>query len=158
MKHIILSLSAAAALATSLAAALEFTPVADWTRLPPGKAQMGNMHGDVAVSAAGEVYVSVQDAEAGIQVYGPDGAYRRSLTGAPPDFHGFVIRRQPDGEFIYAARMRGQEALKMTLDGLVVQSFPASAIPPAFKKTTPRPGCRMCCSPASTSRPTATST
>ena len=131
-KSIPLTLAAAALLAVSTHAALEFTPVA-WNTLPAGKSQMGNMHGDVAVSAAGEVYVSVQDPEAGIQVYSPAGAHVRSLAGAPPDFHGFVIRRDAGGEFIYGARMRGQEALKLSLDGRVVQSFPASAIPDQYK-------------------------
>lgn len=127
-----LTVAAAALLAVTTHAALEFTAVA-WGSLPPGKTQMGNMHGDVAVSSAGEVYVSVQDNEAGIQVYSPSGAYVRSLAGAPPDFHGFVIRRDAGTEYIYGARMRGQEALKLTLDGRVVRSFHASAIPDRYK-------------------------
>lgn len=131
-RRIGLTLIAAAGLAVTANAALVFTPV-EWKTLPPGKTQMGNMHGDVAVSSAGEVYVSVQDPEAGIQVYSPAGTFVRSLAGAPPDFHGFVIRRDAGGEFIYGARMRGQEALKLTLDGRVVQSFPAAAIPDRYK-------------------------
>jgi hypothetical protein len=130
---------AAASIAT-VAAALEFTPAADWPRLPPGKTQIGNMHGDVAVSSAGEVYVSVQDPQGGIQVYADDGTYVRTIASAPPDFHGFVIRLQSDGEFIYAARMRGQEALKMTLTGSIVQTLPASAIPEEFKNRNAQTG------------------
>ncbi len=75
------------------------------------------MHGDIAVSSKGEVYVSVQDPAARLQVYAPDGAFLRNLTGAPSDFHGFVIRTQPDGEFLYGASLRGQTIVKMTLDG-----------------------------------------
>jgi hypothetical protein len=136
----ILTLAAAVILVTTAGAALQFTPVANWNRLPPGKTQMGNMHGDVAVSSAGEVYVSVQDPEAGLQVYSPAGAFLRSLPGAPPDLHGFVIRKHADGEYIYGARMRGQEALKMTLDGRIVLSLPASAIPAQFKNTNAQTG------------------
>jgi hypothetical protein len=94
---------------------------------------MGNQHGDVAVSSKGEVYVSVQDPQAGLQVYAPDGRFLRNVPNAPPDFHGFVIRRQADGEFIFGVRLREQTIVKMTLDGQVVMTIPASAIPDEFK-------------------------
>jgi hypothetical protein len=140
MKQTRIALVLVAASIATVAAALEFTPAADWPRLPPGKTQIGNMHGDVAVSSAGEVYVSVQDPQGGIQVYANDGTYVRTIASAPPDFHGFVIRLQSDGEFIYAARMRGQEALKMTLTGSIVQTLPASAIPEEFKNKNAQTG------------------
>jgi len=129
----------AAGVAT-LAAALDFAPVAGWPRLPQEKTQIGNMHGDVAVSSAGEVYVSVQDPQGGIQVYADDGSYLRTIASAPPDLHGFVIRLQSDGEYIYGARMRGQEALKMTLTGTVVQTLPASVVPDEFKNRNAQTG------------------
>ena len=53
--------------------------------------------------------------------------------GAPTDFHGFVIRKLDDGEFIYGPRLGGQEILKLTLDGKVVLRIPASTIPDKFK-------------------------
>ena len=140
MKTTMLSLAAVAALAATVAAAVEFTPVAAWPKLPPGKTQIGNMHGDVAVSSTGEVYVSVQDPAGGLQVYAEDGAFLRTITSAPPDLHGFVIRQQSDGEFIYGARMRGQEALKLTLSGTVVLTLPASAIPEEFKNKNAQTG------------------
>src|SRR5687768_18541940 len=117
MKKIVLTLVAAASLLTSAAAATDFTAVADWLKLPEGRANLGNMHGDVAVSSTGEVYVSVQDPAAGLQVYAPDGKFLRNVPNAPSDFHGFVIRTQADGEFIYGATMRGQTVVKMRLDG-----------------------------------------
>jgi hypothetical protein len=116
-----------------VAAADTFAPVADWLKLPEGRAQLGDLHGDIAVSSTGEVYVSVQDPQAGVQVYAPDGRFLRTVPNAPEDFHGFVIRRQPDGEFIYGARLRGQTVIKMTLDGTVVLTIPASSIPDDFK-------------------------
>jgi hypothetical protein len=79
------------------------------------------------------VYVSVEDQQAGLQVFAPDGHFLRIVPNAPADFHGFVIRRQPDGEFLYGARLRGSEVVKMTLDGTVVLTIPASAIPDEFK-------------------------
>jgi hypothetical protein len=117
----------------TLLAAVEYKPVADWLKLPEGRPQMGNQHGDVAVSSKGEVYVSVQDPQAGLQVYAPDGKFLRNVPSAPPDFHGFVIRRQADGEFMFGVRLREQTIVKMTLDGQVVMTIPASAIPDEFK-------------------------
>ena len=130
----------AALACVTVAAALEYTPVAEPLTLPAGRAQLGSMHGDIAVSSRGEVYVSVEDPQAGVQVFGPDGAFLRSVPNAPPDFHGFVIRSGSDGEFIYGARLRGQEVLKLGLDGTVALTIPASAIPDQFKVRNARSG------------------
>src|SRR5712671_216936 len=121
MKHTILTLTAIAT-ATLLvnAAAVEYKAVPDWLKLPESREKIGDMHGDVAVSSKGEVYVSVMDPQAGLQVYEPDGKFLRNVPDAPNDFHGFVIRKQPDGEFIFGPRLGGQTILKMTLDGKVV--------------------------------------
>src|SRR5688572_11710104 len=117
---------------TTLAAA-GYSTVADWLKLPPGRPQLGNMHGDIAVSSKGEVFVSVQDPAAGLQVYGPDGAFLRNVPGAPSDFHGFVIRTQPEGEFLYGSTLRGQTVVKMRLDGQIVMTIGSAAIPNDFK-------------------------
>jgi hypothetical protein len=114
----------------------------DWPKLPPGRPEptglnrrMGYMHGDVAVSSAGEVYVSVQsmwrvnvllngrkvdadmglpseyaDQYAGLQVYAPDGRYLRNVPNAPADLHGFIIHKGQDGEFIYGTRVAATNA------------------------------------------------
>ena len=82
----------------------------------------------------------MQDPQAGLQVYAPDGRFLRNVPDAPSDFHGFVIRKQPDGEFIFGARLRGQTIVKMTLDGKVVMTIPASAIPDEFKTRNARSG------------------
>lgn len=114
-------------------APLEYKPVADWLKLPPGRTNIGNMHGDVAVSSKGEIYVSVMDPKAGVQVYANDGKFLRNVPNGPPDFHGFVIRKQADGEFIFGPRLGGQTIMKMTLDGKVLLNIPASDIPDEFK-------------------------
>jgi hypothetical protein len=141
MKKAILTLTAIAS-ATFLvnAAAVEYKAVPEWLKLSEGREKVGDMHGDVAVSSRGEVYVSVQDPQAGLQVYAPDGRFLRNVPDAPSDFHGFVIRKQPDGEFIFGARLRGQAIVKMTLDGKVVMTIPASAIPDEFKSRNARSG------------------
>jgi hypothetical protein len=110
-----------------------YSTVADWLKLPANRTQLGNMHGDIAVSSKGEVFVSVQDPAAGLQVYGPDGAFLRNVPGAPSDFHGFVIRTQPEGELLYGATLRGQTIVKMRLDGQIVMTIGSSVIPDEFK-------------------------
>jgi hypothetical protein len=129
----ILASSAAIVLSIAVAAAPEYAAVTDWLKLPQGRAQLGNQHGDVAVSSTGEVYVSVQDPTAGLQVFAADGTFLRNVPGAPSDFHGFVIRRQADGEFIYGASLRGQTIVKMTLEGAIVMTIGSSAIPDQYK-------------------------
>lgn len=140
MKHLLLIAALAAALASGVTAANDFTAVGDWLKLPEGRQNLGNMHGDVAVSSAGDVYVSVQDPLAGLQVYAPDGKFLRNVPNAPSDFHGFVIRQQDDGEFIYGATMRGQTVVKMRLDGGIVMTIGSSSIPDQFKVRNARSG------------------
>jgi hypothetical protein len=141
MTRVVLTVLAGTALFVHAAAAtVDYKPVVDWLKVADGRDKIGDMHGDVAVSSAGEIYVSVQDPQAGLQVYGPDGRFLRIVPDAPPDFHGFVIRKQADGEFIYGARLRGQTIVKMTLDGKVVMTIPASAIPDEFKNRNARSG------------------
>ena len=106
----------------------------DWLILPKGKEKLGNMHGDIAVSSTGDVYVSVGDPKAGLQVYGDDGKWKRNVKGAPSDLHGFVIRKEKGGEFIYSARVNGSEVLKMDMAGKTVLSIKADSIPDEFKR------------------------
>ena len=131
MKKIILTLVAALALP---AFGTNYSVEPNWAKVPTGEKQIGNMHGDVAVSSKGEVYVSVQGGpKAGVQVYDNKGNYLRNVPNAPNDFHGFVIKKQDDGEFIYGARLGGQVILKLTLEGKVKLNIPASAIPNEHK-------------------------
>jgi hypothetical protein len=120
--------------------AASYTAVPDWLKLPAGKSQLGNQHGDVAVSSKGEIYVSVMDPQAGVQVFAADGKFLRNVPNAPSDFHGFVIRKDVDGqEYLYGPRLQGQSILKMSLDGTIVLEIPATAIPDQFKKQAPAP-------------------
>jgi hypothetical protein len=140
MKKLLAAACVSFAVLTPASAAVQYQAVADWLKLPAGKTQLGSMHGDIAVSSRDEVYVSVEDPQAGLQVFAPDGRFLRSVPNAPSDFHGFVIRRQPEGEFIYGVRLRGQEVIKMSLDGTVALTIPASSIPDEFKVRNARSG------------------
>jgi len=133
MKHACLIGLTALALVTTSSAAGDFTVAANWLKLPEGRAQLGNQHGDVAVSSTDDVYVSVQDPTAGLQVFAPDGKFLRNVNGAPSDFHGFVIHREAGGEFIYGSTLRGQTIVKMTLEGTIVMTIGSASIPDQYK-------------------------
>lgn len=131
-----------------------------WLKLPEGRTEIGSMHGDVSLSAAGEIYISVEGTvkqrfailgpNPGIQVYSQEGKYLRNVPNAPFDLHGFLIRQEAGGEFIYGVRLAGgttdadqsrggldqQVIIKMTLDGKTVMSIPASSVPAEFKNKT----------------------
>jgi hypothetical protein len=125
-----------------LLAALAFAPLAkaevnyefvpNFLTPPPGLETIGDGHGEIQVDSTGKIYVSVNgQKEGGIQVYSPDGKYLKTLP-LPQTLHGFAIRKQPDGEFIFAAVLGQQRALKATLEGEIVLEIPKSAFPAAI--------------------------
>ncbi|MGH7944563.1 MAG: hypothetical protein ACREH8_07860 [Opitutaceae bacterium] len=113
--------------------AVEYKATRDFVRLPDVNQRATNQHGDVAVSSNGDIYVSTLDPKVGVQVFSADGKFLRNVPGAPNDFHGFVIRKDREGEFIYGARVDQQSIIKMTLDGKKVLEIPASTIPDQYK-------------------------
>jgi hypothetical protein len=113
-------------LAAAEEAKYEFVP--DFIQPPPGKQTIGDGHGEIAVDSTGNIYVSVQEKDAGIQVYGPDGKFIKALP-LPASLHGFVIRKNNEGEFIYAAVLAEQRFIKCKLDGTVVLEIKKEAFP-----------------------------
>ena len=128
MNHHILSLLSVMALAGSAAAEVAYEFVPNFIQPPPGKETIGNGHGEIAVDAAGNIYVSVQEANAGIQVYGKDGKFMKALP-LPQSLHGFVIRKDDGGEFIFAAVLGEQKVIKCDLEGKVLMTIPTSEFP-----------------------------
>ena len=125
-----------AALASLPAMAADFAVDGKFFTPPAGMTTIGDTHGDIAVSPAGEIYVSVQGGDRpGIQVYSEQGRYLRNVPGAPPDLHGFIIARAPDRNFyIYGVSRLAQEIIQLKLDGARALTIPASAIPAQYKK------------------------
>jgi hypothetical protein len=119
---------------TFTAFAADYVAVPAPYSFPDGKKIIGNMHGDIAVASNGEIYVSVMDPKAGVQVFGRDGKWVRHVPNAPADFHGFVIHQDAGGEFIYGTRLTSGDTVKLALDGQEVLKIPATAIPDEFKK------------------------
>ena len=122
-----LSLLSALALC-SVATAQNYELVPDFIQPPPGKAQIGDGHGEIACDSAGNIYVSVQEKDAGIQVYGPDGKFIKALK-FPPSMHGFVIRKDEGQEYIFGAVLGEARVLKCKLDGTVVMEIPSASFP-----------------------------
>lgn len=113
------------------AEAPQYEAVSGWLKPPEGMQNIGNSHGDIAISSKGEVFISVGGQKGGIQVYDLNGNYLRNLPGAP-NFHGFVIRKDEDGEFIYGGAYN--QALKLDLEGNKLLTIAGDAVPEEFKQ------------------------
>lgn len=121
------------------AASSEWTIGPDPLKLPEGMPELGNQHGDVAISSNGDIYVSLmQGLRSGVQVYSADGTYLRNVKNAPTDFHGFVIHKGADGEFIYGPQLNAGKIVKLSLEGEVVMTIPGDAIPKEFWQVNPK--------------------
>ena len=128
MTKLNLSLLSALALCSAASAQVTYDFQADFIQPPPGKEQIGNGHGEIAVDSAGNIYVSVQEKDAGIQVYGPDGKFIKALK-FPPTMHGFVIRKDEGQEYIFGAVLGEARVLKTKLDGTIVMDIPTKSFP-----------------------------
>ena len=128
MTKLTLTLLSSLALCGAATAEVSYEFAPNFIQPPPGKAQIGNGHGEIAVDAAGNIYVSVQEKDAGLQVYGPDGKFIKALK-LPPSLHGFVIRKDGDQEYIFAAVLGEARVFKAKLDGTIVLDIPTTSFP-----------------------------
>ncbi|MFM7605492.1 MAG: 6-bladed beta-propeller [Prosthecobacter sp.] len=128
MTQSILSLLSVVALASGAVAQVTYEFVPNFITPPPGKETIGNGHGEIAVDSSGKIYVSVQEANAGVQVYGADGKFIKALP-LPASLHGFVVRKDGDGEFIFAAVLGEQKVIKCDLEGKVLMTIPPTEFP-----------------------------
>jgi sugar lactone lactonase YvrE len=89
---------------------------AGWAKVPTN-APLGPTHGGVAIDRAGLVYVST-DGPSGILVFGADGKLVRSIAPEFSGIHGLTIREEAGREFIYAAHVKGNQVVKLDLNGV----------------------------------------
>ncbi len=138
----ILCLAAVCVATAATSGAPSWTASSEWVQLPKDLEKMGVAHGDIAISEAGEVYVSLTGGlRAGVQVYDANGKYLRNVPNAPNDFHGFVIHKDADGtEYIYGPRVGAGSILKMKLDGEIVMTIPGESIPLEYWKKNAKTG------------------
>lgn len=87
-----------------------------WAKLPPNL-PLGPTHGGVAIDRAGLIYVST-DGPSGVLVFSPDGKLVRAIAPEFSGIHGLMIREEGGKEFIYAAHVKGNQVVKMDLNGV----------------------------------------
>ncbi len=95
---------------------LKFSCVSHYFPAQLDNQPFGPVHGGAAVDRAGNVYVST-DTPRGILVFRPDGSFLRNF--GPGQIHGLFLRREADGEYLYAARPSFHEVVKIKTDGTV---------------------------------------
>ncbi len=105
---------------------VQFSYVPNHFPTQPDNQPIGPVHGGAAIDHAGNVYIST-DTPRGILVFGSDGKYRRCF--GPTQIHALYLRRERDGEFLYAARPNFHEVLKIKTDGTVAwtMGFPEAS-------------------------------
>ena len=134
MRSLLPTLALLVAGSSAFAAEAKYELVPDFIKPGQERKTIGNGHGEIAVDSAGLIYVSVQEQDAGLQVYDQTGKFVKALK-LPNSLHGFVIRKTTEGEFIFAAVLNEQRLIKCTLDGTIVMEIKADAFPAAQGKT-----------------------
>ena len=104
----------ALATTTTFAAGLKYAVVPNFFDPQPGNQPLGACHGGVVLDKKGNIYVST-DTERGLVVFTPKGKFLRAF--GPARIHGLELRKEKGGEFIYAARPKEHEVVKLTLAG-----------------------------------------
>lgn len=99
-----------------------FTTVPSWGSIPE-QLSIGPTHGGVVVDKSGLIYVS-SDGDKGIFVFSADGKLVRTIAPEFAGIHGLCLREENGTEFIYAAHLRGAQAVKLTLEGKAVLTLP----------------------------------
>ena len=107
-----------------------YQTVPNWCQIPAERnGTLGPTHGGIVVDKAGNIYFSMDGGNAALMVYSPDGKFRKGLGGPElTGIHGLQIREENGEEFIYAAHLKGKQAIKMKLDGTVVWSIFAETV------------------------------
>lgn len=134
MRPLLPTLALLVAAAGAFAAEAKYELVPDFIKPAEGRKTIGNGHGEIAVDSAGLIYVSVQEKDAGLQVYDQTGKFVKALK-LPNSLHGFVIRKTDEGEFIFAAVLNEQRFIKCKLDGTIVLEIKPDDFPAAQGKT-----------------------
>jgi len=102
-----------------------YRSVPNWCQMPEGRQNLGSTHGGVLVDKQGNIYFSMDTQQGpGILVYSPDGKLVRGFAEKYLGIHGMCLNEEDGEEFIYAAHLRGRQAVKMKLDGTVVWTIP----------------------------------
>ena len=97
-----------------------YQSVADWCQLPEGRKTLGSTHGGVVVDKDGLIYFSMDEGPQGILVYEPGGKLVRGFAEKFVGIHGMCLNDEEGEQYLYAAHLKGRQAVKMKLDGTVI--------------------------------------
>lgn len=84
----------------------------------------GPTHGGVAIGKDGLIYASTDNAK-GILVFKPDGTLVKTIAPECSGCHSLILREENGKEYLYAAHLLGNRAVKLTTDGKIVWSITA---------------------------------
>lgn len=84
----------------------------------------GPTHGGVAIGHDGLIYASTDNAK-GILVLKPDGTLVRTIAPECRGCHSLILREENGKEYLYAAHLLGNRAVKLTTDGAIVWTIAA---------------------------------
>jgi DNA-binding beta-propeller fold protein YncE len=102
-----------------------YESVPNWCQIPEGKPTLGPTHGGIVEDKAGNIYFTMDGGPHAVLVYKPDGQFVRALGDEKlTGIHGLCINDEGGEQFLYAAHLKGRQALKMKLDGTVVWAIP----------------------------------
>lgn len=100
-----------------------YKPVIGWGEVPASDG-IGSTHGSIAVSKDGRAFVPT-DTSRGILVFDQEGNYSGFFGSEFSGIHHLLINEENGKEFIYAAHLGQNRAMKLTLDGKVEWTLPA---------------------------------
>jgi DNA-binding beta-propeller fold protein YncE len=102
-----------------------YESVPNWCKIPGGRPTLGPTHGGIVEDKEGNIYFTMDGGPNAILVYKPDGAFVRALGDEKmTGIHGLCINDENGEQFLYAAHLKGKQALKLKLDGTMVWAIP----------------------------------
>jgi hypothetical protein len=105
-----------------------YESVPNWCQIPEGRKNLGSTHGGVLVDKNGNIYFSMDAGPQGILVYSPDGKMIRGFAEKFVGIHGMCLNDEDGQQYLYAAHLKGRQAVKMKLDGTVVWTIGFDAV------------------------------
>jgi len=102
-----------------------YESIPNWCQMPLGRQTLGPTHGGIVEDKEGNIYFTMDGGPSAILVYKPDGTFVRALGDEKlTGIHGLCINDENGEQFLYAAHLKGRQALKLKLDGTVVWAIP----------------------------------
>lgn len=100
-----------------------YASVPQWG-MPVRGAFPGPTHGGIAIGKDGLIYASTDNSK-GILIFKPDGTMVKTIAPECPGCHSLILREENGREYLYAAHLLGNRAVKLTTDGKIVWAITA---------------------------------